>query len=129
MSRDEIFNKVKALIAEVLLIEDEGIIKLDSSLVEELGSESIDYVEIIHVLSREFDIDIERNDIYPNRDFLTDDSNISDGSEITNDGSQLISKKWPHIPSEKMSDYALFIRYLQTIEIIVDYIHYKISNA
>ena len=41
MERDDIFNKLKACIGEVLIIDDTGIIQPDSHLIDDLGAELI----------------------------------------------------------------------------------------
>ena len=53
----DIFEKVKELIVEQLKIDESHILK-DASLIDDLGADSIDKVEIIMSLEVEFDIEI-----------------------------------------------------------------------
>lgn len=52
-----IFDKVKAIIADQLGI-DENTIEMDSSIVEDLGADSIDAIDLILSIQEEFDVEI-----------------------------------------------------------------------
>jgi acyl carrier protein len=51
------FEKVKAIIAEELGIEEDKIL-LDSDLSEDLGADSLDAIELIMAVEESFDIEI-----------------------------------------------------------------------
>lgn len=51
------FEKVQSIIAEQLGVSRESV-TLDSSMVEDLGADSLDMVELIMAFSDEFNIDI-----------------------------------------------------------------------
>ena len=53
-----IFEKIQAIIAEELGIEEENI-QLDSHLTDDLGADSLDAVELIMKIEQEFDIEID----------------------------------------------------------------------
>ena len=57
MTQEEIFGKVKDLVAKQLSI-DEKEITSDASFIEDLGADSLDTVELIMSLEEEFDIEI-----------------------------------------------------------------------
>lgn len=57
MSPDEIFDKVKGIVAEQLGL-DASEVKLESSFVEDLGADSLDTVELVMALEEEFDTEI-----------------------------------------------------------------------
>ncbi len=52
-----IFDKVKAIIADQLGV-DENTIEMDSSIVEDLGADSIDAIDLILSIQEEFDVEI-----------------------------------------------------------------------
>lgn len=56
-----IFEEVKKLIAAELSINEEDI-KLESSLTEDLGADSLDAVELIMALEDEFDVEVSDED-------------------------------------------------------------------
>ncbi len=53
----ETFKKVKKIVAEVLII-DESSIKEDSSIIDDLGADSLDMVELVMAIEEAFDIEI-----------------------------------------------------------------------
>lgn len=52
-----IFEKVKAIIADKLSIEEDEI-AMESSFIEDLGADSLDIVELIMALEDEFELEI-----------------------------------------------------------------------
>lgn len=55
------FEKIKAIIAEVLNV-DENEIKMETTFADELGADSLDVFQIIMGLEEEFDIEIANED-------------------------------------------------------------------
>ena len=53
----EIFDKVKGIVAEQLDVEAEKI-KAESSFTDDLGADSLDTVELVMALEEEFDLEI-----------------------------------------------------------------------
>ncbi len=53
-----VFEKVRAIIAEELGIEEEEI-TLESDLADDLGADSLDAVELIMEIEQEFDVEID----------------------------------------------------------------------
>jgi acyl carrier protein len=58
MSQDDIFAKVKEIVAEQLSIEDQAVIKPESNFANDLGADSLDVVELVMALEEEFEIEI-----------------------------------------------------------------------
>jgi acyl carrier protein len=55
--RDEVFSAVRDCIAESLMIEPDAV-KLGSRLVDELGADSLDFVDIVFQLERALDVQV-----------------------------------------------------------------------
>lgn len=53
-----VFEKVKKIVAETLNVEEDKI-NLETSLVEDLGADSLDAVELIMALESEFGLEID----------------------------------------------------------------------
>lgn len=58
MSREEIFEGVKKVVMEAIA-EEEKVITEDTAIVDELGLDSLDIVEMLMALEEEFDISID----------------------------------------------------------------------
>lgn len=61
----DIFNKVKEIVVDVLVI-DEDKVQPDSRLIADLGAESIDFLDLVFQLEKEFSIKIPRGQLEKN---------------------------------------------------------------
>ena len=59
---EEIFQKVRQFLAKKLKLKEEQIEK-DSSLVDDVGVDSVDFWEIVAKVEQEFEIDIKDEDV------------------------------------------------------------------
>ncbi|MBQ1460041.1 MAG: acyl carrier protein [Oscillospiraceae bacterium] len=55
MTMEEIFKKMRGLIAEQFAMEPEEV-TMDSSFTDDLGADSVDLVELVMAMEEEFDI-------------------------------------------------------------------------
>jgi acyl carrier protein len=62
MNTETVYPKVRAIVADVLVI-DEDEVSLDSQLISDLGAESIDFLDLVFQLEKEFDIKIPRGQL------------------------------------------------------------------
>ena len=62
METEEIFEKVKTVIAEQLGL-DEANVRMESSFLDDLGADSLDIVEFIMALEEEFGLEIPDEDV------------------------------------------------------------------
>lgn len=60
-NKENIFEKVKAIIVDQLGVEAEEV-TLESSFIEDLGADSLDIVELIMALEEEFEIEVPDED-------------------------------------------------------------------
>ena len=77
-SQDEIFTKVSATLVEALNVDEEEI-KPTSTLQGDLGAESIDFLDIVFRLEREFGIKIPRGELFPEAIFQGDPDFVQNG--------------------------------------------------
>src|SRR3978361_1105617 len=77
-SQDEIYSKVSATLVEALNV-DEDDIKPTSTLQGDLDAESIDFLDIVFRLEREFGLKIDRNELFPESIFAGDPKFLKDG--------------------------------------------------
>src|SRR5262249_3351683 len=77
-SQDDIARRVSAAVGETLNLEAEQI-KPTSTLQGDLGAESIDFLDLVFRLEREFAIKIPRGELFPVEIFHGDPEFVQDG--------------------------------------------------
>ena len=125
MTQDEIFKRVKPQLVEALGV-DEGDVAMTSRLQADLGAESIDFLDIVFRLEREFNLKIDRNELFPESIFQGDPKLIQNGM-LTPDGLAELREKMPYADISKFEKNPMFenIGDLFTVELITKYIASK----
>jgi acyl carrier protein len=77
-SQEEICTKVSATLVEALNVDEEQI-QPTATLQGDLGAESIDFLDIVFRLEREFGIKIPRGELFPESIFHGDPEFVQDG--------------------------------------------------
>src|ERR1700730_3394322 len=77
-TRDEIYTKVSATLIEALNVDEEDVTP-EATLQGDLGAESIDFLDIVFRLEREFAIKIPRGELFPESIFQGDPEYVQDG--------------------------------------------------
>jgi len=126
-SQEEIFTKVSATLVEALNVDEEEI-KPTSTLQGDLGAESIDFLDIVFRLEREFGIKIPRGELFPESIFQGDPEFVQNG-RVTDRGLAELRQRMPFADLsgfEKNPELAA-ISDLFTVEMITRYIQGKLS--
>src|SRR6266849_4538106 len=92
-SQEEIYSKVSATLIEALNVDEEEI-KPTSTLQGDLGAESIDFLDIVFRLEREFGIKIPRGELFPESIFQGDPEFVENG-RVTEKGLAELKTKMP----------------------------------
>src|SRR2546427_7511318 len=77
-TQEEIYTKVSATLVEALNVDEEDV-KPTSTLQGDLGAESIDFLDIVFRLEREFGIKIPRGELFPESIFSGDPEFVENG--------------------------------------------------
>src|ERR1700756_3550564 len=101
-TQEEIFHKVSATLVEALNV-DEDEIKPSSTLQGDLGAESIDFLDIVFRLEREFGIKIPRGELFPETVFQGDPDFVSDG-RVTDRGMLELRSRMPYVDLSGFDD-------------------------
>jgi len=127
-SQDEIFQKVSATLVEALNVDEEEI-KPTSTLQGDLGAESIDFLDIVFRLEREFAIKIPRNELFPESIFQGDPDFVQDG-KVTGKGLDELRQKMPFADLSKFEQNPELtaLSDLFTVQMIAKYIEGKLST-
>lgn len=96
LSREEIFLKVRGVLVDALGV-DEDEVTPTSTLQQDLGAESIDFLDIVFRLEKAFGIKIPRGELFPeDLDTLRNDPNYVSGGKITTAGMAELRKRMPY---------------------------------
>src|SRR6266536_1717105 len=98
-SQEEIYQKVSATLIEALNV-DEDEIKPAATLQGDLGAESIDFLDIVFRLEREFGIKIPRGELFPESIFQGDPEFVQDG-KVTARGIDELRSRMPYADLSK----------------------------
>ncbi len=127
-SQDEIFAKVSATLVEALNVEEEEI-KPTSTLQGDLGAESIDFLDIVFRLEREFGIKIPRGELFPESIFQADPEFVQNG-KVTDKGLAELRARMPFADLNKFEKNPELsaISDLFTVDMIANYIKGKLAK-
>ncbi len=127
-SQEEIFTKVSATLVEALNVDEEDI-KPTSTLQGDLGAESIDFLDIVFRLEREFGIKIPRGELFPESIFQGDPEYVQNG-KVTDKGLAELRSKMPFADLSRFEkDPELSaISDLFTVEMIARYVQGKLGG-
>jgi acyl carrier protein len=102
LSRDEIFTKVQGVLVDALGV-DEDEVTAKATLREDLGAESIDFLDIVFRLEKAFTTDpakpfkIPRGELFPeDLDTLRNDPTYVAGGKITPTGMAELKRRMPY---------------------------------
>src|SRR6266699_2452830 len=93
-SQQEIYAKVSATLVDALNV-DQDEINPKSTLQGDLGAESIDFLDIVFRLEREFAIKIPRNELFPESIFQGDPEFVQNG-KVTERGLSELRTRMPY---------------------------------
>lgn len=127
MSREEIFEQVQEVLVDALGL-DEDEVSEDSTLMGDLGAESIDFLDIVFRLEKAFDIKVPREELFPAEAILNNPEYVS-GGKLTDKGLNELRTRMPHTDLstfEKDPDVNK-IADLFTVSAIVNFIDNKIN--
>ncbi|MBI9016491.1 MAG: acyl carrier protein [Phycisphaerae bacterium] len=127
MTSEEIFEKVQENLVDALGVDDDEV-TLQSTLMGDLGAESIDFLDIVFRLEKEFDIQIPREELFPAEAMMGNSELVQDG-KVTAAGIAQFKETMPHVDfSEFEADPDINkITDLFTVESIVKFIAGKIN--
>lgn len=93
MTRDEIFEKVQQTLVDALGVDDDEVTP-EATLSGDLGAESIDYLDIVFRLEKNFGIKIPRGELFPEN--LAGESGYVKDGVVTPEGIAELRKRMPH---------------------------------
>jgi acyl carrier protein len=128
-TQEEIFSKVSATLVEALNVDEEEVTPT-STLQGDLGAESIDFLDIVFRLEREFGIKIPRGELFPESIFQGDPEFVQNG-RVTEKGLAELHARMPFADlSQFEKDPELsHLSDLFTVDLIARYIQGKLNST
>lgn len=127
MTQEEVFNKVKEVLTSALAVDDEEVTP-EAKLSEDLGAESIDYLDITFQLEKAFGIKIPKGELIPENLFSNPEF-VSNG-KVTPKGIAELKSRMPYADLstfEKDPDVNKF-RAVFTVDTLVKYVMTKVNG-
>jgi acyl carrier protein len=128
-TQEEIYAKVSATLVDALNVDEEDV-KPTSTLQGDLGAESIDFLDIVFRLEREFGIKIPRGELFPESIFAGDPEFVQNG-RVTDKGLQELRTRMPFadLSSFEADPQLSHISELFTVDLIARYIQGKLNDG
>ena len=128
MTQDDIYKKVSNTLVEALNVDEEEI-QPNSTLQGDLGAESIDFLDIVFRLEREFAIKIPRGELFPESIFQGDPEFVQEG-RVTPRGLQELRDRMPFadLSNFEANPEVSAISDLFTVNMITRYIQGKLGQ-
>ncbi len=125
-THDEIYQKVQATLVDALGVDDDDVTR-EATLQGDLGAESIDFLDIVFRLERNFGITIPRGELFP-ENIVPDADTVKDG-KLTTKGVEELKARMP------FADLTAFaanpevdrIGDLYTVDMLVNYVSTKLA--
>src|SRR5579864_5651818 len=128
LTQEEIYKKVSNTLVTALNV-DEDEIQPGARLQNDLGAESIDFLDIVFRPEREFNIKIPRGELFPESIFQGDPDMVQDG-KVTAKGLAELRSRMPYADLSKFESnpQVTAIGDLFTVELITKYVEGKLSK-
>jgi len=102
LNTDTIYPKVREIIADVLAF-DESEIERDGSLVDDYSAESIDFLDLVYQLEREFKIKIPRGMIEEEARRGVSDDDFEEHGRVTEKGLERLREYLSEVPEDRFT--------------------------
>ena len=127
-SRDDVFAKIRDVLSDALGVDEDEVVA-EATLQGDLGAESIDFLDIVFRLEKEFSIKIPKGELFP--DDILNNPDYVDGDKMTPAGIAKLKAAMPH------ADFSQFegdpdlskMPELFTVNTIVNYVEGKLAAA
>ena len=127
MSNEEILGKIQGILIDALGA-DEDEVTATATLVGDLGAESIDFLDIVFNLEKEFDIKIPRGELFPENLASEGDGLAVDGV-VTEEGLARLGERLPFadLSSFAQDPQVANIQDLFTVSMLVNFVDDKLG--
>ncbi len=127
-SKEEVYQNVQQILVDALALDDDEVTP-QATLVGDLGAESIDFLDIVHRLEKQFDIEIDNSELFP-EDILRSADYVQDG-KVTAAGIEELKKRLPFVDFAKFESDPTVQAFAQllTVQDLCRFIEHKLGVA
>ncbi len=124
---EEIFGTVQETLEDALGVDPEEVTP-EATLIGDLGAESIDFLDIVFRLEKNFDIKIPRGELFPENLAAADSSLVADGV-VTPEGIEELKTRLPYADVDKFAGDPKVenIMDMFTVQMIVNFLEAKLA--
>ncbi len=128
MTQDDIFAKVRTTLVDALSVDDDQVTPT-ARLKGDLGAESIDFLDIVFRLEKQFGVTIPREELFPESIFQGDAAFVANG-KVTPAGLAALETQMPYadLAEFKKDPRMDKVEDLFTVELIVRYLESKVAK-
>ena len=125
-TKEEIFATVAEVLVDSLAVDEEEVTR-EATLVDDLGAESIDLLEIVFNLEKKFDAKIDRSELIP-EDLFTNPEYVVDG-KLTPAGLAVLEERLPNanLDAFKANPLVQNISKILTVEDLCNVVEQKLA--
>jgi len=127
MTRDEIGERVAQALVQALGVSRNDI-TLDTSLAGDLEAESIDFLDVVFRLEKDFGIEVARGELFP-QELLRDPAMVS-GGKLTEAGAAALRERFSFTDLSRLKaglSIEELMNEMLTVRLIVDYVEHKLT--
>jgi acyl carrier protein len=124
---EEVLAKVQETLIDALGVDDDEVTR-EATLVGDLGAESIDFLDIVFRLEKNFDVKIPRGELFPENLTGADSSFVKDGN-VTPEGIEELRGRMPFADIDKLAADPKVenIQELFTVDMMVKFVEAKLA--
>ncbi|MBQ1863213.1 MAG: acyl carrier protein [Thermoguttaceae bacterium] len=125
-TKEEIFATVAEVLVDSLAVDEEEVTR-EATLVDDLGAESIDLLEIVFNLEKKFDVKIDRSELIP-EDLFTNPEYVVEG-KLTPAGLAVLEERLPNanLDAFKANPLVQNISKILTVEDLCNVVEQKLA--
>ncbi len=125
-TKEEIFSAVADVLVDSLAVDKEEV-ERESTLVDDLGAESIDLLEIVFNLEKKFNVKIDRSELIP-EDLFSDPKYVVEG-RLTPAGLAILEERLPNanLDAFKSNPLVQNISKILTVEDLCNVVEQKLA--
>jgi acyl carrier protein len=126
MTQEEIYRKVQSVLVDALGVDDDEITP-NSRLKQDLGAESIDFLDIVFRLEKAFGIKIPRDELVP-ESVLTNPQYVQNG-RVTPTGLEELKRRMPFNDLTEFQKNPQVDQLPFTVQAVVKYVQSKLPQS